>query len=1829
MQVGLRCGIWGAVALALSAAGAGALTPGDIAIVGYNGEDTDSFGFVNLAPISDGTRIDFYATNSVYVTWVAPAGGLAAGTTVIAMTPKTANYPVSVGSMTNTTGTNFNYKSTGDSLVVRQGTTNLFVSENLAAYTLPTGLAYTNGTAINHQNMPGSNNGRYRGTRTGTRQQLLAAIADTNNWEYSTNATAYNLNLSPYNDAFVITSSSSNLVTWTGTVWDGYRRINNRGGGSALSAVPAVDNIRSDNNDALSAATCYAVGGGSTLSGIGWLSVYFTNDLPSGILSSVRIRAQCQGAAGSSGTFAMHISTNRNITNWKGNGTAAGATNSPDYAWNGTEQTYLYDVTSVLNTSAKITNCEVLFLNKGASNLYFDVAELLVDIEPVGAPVVENAGATGILPDSATLNGRVISGGPNPDVFLCWGDNDGGTNRTAWDTVVPLGALPIGVFSSTIAGLTANGTYFFRYFATNSYGSDWADLTASFAAAPPTVQFAATDSTSSENVGTSALQVVLSQPSAVPVVVTYSLAGGSATAGADYSQPLASIVIPAGSVTSALPVAITDDVLDEFDETAIATLTGATNATLGDIVAHTLTIADDDAPPSVAFSAGTFSGAENGGDIVVTAQLAQVSGKPIQISCITSNGTAVAPSDFAAATGTLFWAAGETEPQTFSITPANDSEPEQTESFYVTLADPSNCMIGAPGTAQALILDDDFGPPTVSSEGGISSVTSNSAFLRGTLVSTGGQETRIRIYYGTSDGGTVSTGWPAFRDLGPQPNGVFGTNVTGLASNTTYYYRCSASNLSGVAWSDSAAQFLTGPPSVCFSISASTQSESVGTATLRVQIQSPSAYGVPVTVNCGVVAGTATPGEDVLLNAGTVTIPAETNDASVSISVISDSLDEFDETVVVALSNAVNARLTGPSLHTLTLVDDDPLPAILFTGTPYSVSESGGAFTGTVVLATASGRPVQVGIATANGTAMAGTHYTAAGGTVSWQPGDTSARTLVVPIVNDTLSEGSRTFFVALSSPSNATVPVVSETVTIVEDDVVPPLVDNGGGASNIAARSATLNGTVVTGVPPPRVTIYWGRTDGGTNRIAWSNAVDMSVQAGSFSYALTGLQPGTSYYYRCYATNAGGQAWASSSASFATPAARDYYVNDQSTSGDVYCGAAGSDAYDGLTPATPRPSIQAILDSYDLGPGDTVFIDTGEYSLTNTLIIAAADTGSNSLPVVLLGSTNGTTLARNDEAEDVISAVLPGGGYLRFENLVLTAGRNGLSVSGSDASHCREIQVVNCRAIANAYAGEGGFVFKTADSVLVQNSAADNNGQSGISLANCTSPTVRGSSCMSNVYYGIQLSYVTGATIAGGRFAYQTDWYSSGIMIVNGSAGLIESNECFQNGWSGLSYQPAIAGTVRNNRCYSNNQFGVYVSASGTVLSGNEVFDNLGHGVYFDGGSGHIFRGNLLHGNSAYAVYFNDYNNVATLDNNTLCGGAGVYAQDPQRVTVSNTIITADGPGNAAIFVATAPVSGRYFRSDYNNLIAYNGATIGRWGATACAALGNWRTASSNDLRSISADPLFVSPSTGDYHLQSRAGSYHDGAWLPDAMNSPCIDAGNPWADFSLEPSFNGLWLNMGADGNSLQASKTFYEGPFYSVTLATNPPQAGAVYVNPRVAQYPTNRPIVAWAVVTNGTFTWRYWTDSLSGTAATNLFYAVSNMTATAVFGGQLTPLDLWMAQYNLTDPDADPDHDGLTTREEFYAGTQPTNAASEFAILSCGARNGSNFVSWYGSTNSGIATPFVMYRSSNTLFTAPVLVATNIPRDSTGTNVWWTPQPTGAVWFFRPAIPTGAP
>ncbi len=105
------------------------------------------------------------------------------------------------------------------------------------------------------------------------------------------------------------------------------------------------------------------------------------------------------------------------------------------------------------------------------------------------------------------------------------------------------------------------------------------------------------------------------------------------------------------------------------------------------------------------------------------------------------------------------------------------------------------------------------------------------------------------------------------------------------------------------------------------------------------------------------------------------------------------------------------------------------------------VGEGGGTVSLTVNRVGGNDGAVTVSYATSNGSAQAGTDYTQSGGTLAWADGDSGARTILVPILDDGATESNETFNVTLSSPTGGAGlgSPSSATVTITDNDDETP----------------------------------------------------------------------------------------------------------------------------------------------------------------------------------------------------------------------------------------------------------------------------------------------------------------------------------------------------------------------------------------------------------------------------------------------------------------------------------------------------------------------------------------------------------------------------------------------------------------------------------------------------------------------------------------------------------------------------------------------------------------------------------------------------------------------
>jgi len=208
------------------------------------------------------------------------------------------------------------------------------------------------------------------------------------------------------------------------------------------------------------------------------------------------------------------------------------------------------------------------------------------------------------------------------------------------------------------------------------------------------------------------------------------------------------------------------------------------------------------------------------------------------------------------------------------------------------------------------------------------------------------------------------------------------------------------------------------PPVVRFTAASSSIGEWGPRARIPVRISCATPRGMSVWFE--ITTGTARSGEDYIAPPSRLDVRPNATLTTISLPIIDDVRDEYDETIVFLLLNPTTGTVGAPSTHTLTILDNDPLPILEFENEAQRVPESIGTAYVPVRLSARSGRTVTVYWCTADATAVDGRDYV--GHLASWftlPPGQTSA-TLGVRILPDQQIEGDEWFELYLRDPTNA-----------------------------------------------------------------------------------------------------------------------------------------------------------------------------------------------------------------------------------------------------------------------------------------------------------------------------------------------------------------------------------------------------------------------------------------------------------------------------------------------------------------------------------------------------------------------------------------------------------------------------------------------------------------------------------------------------------------------------------------------------------------------------------------------------------------------------------------
>ncbi len=589
------------------------------------------------------------------------------------------------------------------------------------------------------------------------------------------------------------------------------------------------------------------------------------------------------------------------------------------------------------------------------------------------------------------------------------------------------------------------------------------------------------------------------------LTVDYAQTGGTATSGTDYTAVTSNtLTFATGVTTQTFTVSVTGDTTDEADETVVITLSNATTATGISTATGTGTIRDDD--PKFSIDSPTVTEGGSPANLVFTVSLSASSTSQLTVDYALS-GTASSGTDYTAPTGTTLTFAANTTSQTITVPVTDDTLDEVSETVVVTLSNPSAATGIATATGTGTILDNDpqfsIDSPTVT-EGDNSSVN-----LDFTVTLSASSSTQLTVGYAQT-GGTATSGTDYTAVAASTLTFAAGTtsqtirvSVTGdttneanetviiTLSNPTAGAGISTAVGTGTITDNDTPGFSVDSPSVTEGDSSS--QNMTFTVTL-----SPASYQATTVDYATTTTGTATVATDFTATSGTLSFGIGETSKTFMVSVAGDTNDDgASETVVVQLSNAATGTNIATATGTGTITDNDPKFSIANANATEGDSGSVN-MTFTVSLSGAGASQYTVNYASSDGTATAGTDYTAVSGTLTFAAGTTS-QTFTVSVTGDANDEANETLTITLSDPSAGTaIAAASATGTIIDNDtpgfsINSPSVAEGDSSTTNLTFTVTLSPTSFQ-----TATVNYATTTTGTATVA----TDFTATSGTLTFA-------------------------------------------------------------------------------------------------------------------------------------------------------------------------------------------------------------------------------------------------------------------------------------------------------------------------------------------------------------------------------------------------------------------------------------------------------------------------------------------------------------------------------------------------------------------------------------------------------------------------------------------------------------------------------------------------------------------------------------------------------
>ena len=585
------------------------------------------------------------------------------------------------------------------------------------------------------------------------------------------------------------------------------------------------------------------------------------------------------------------------------------------------------------------------------------------------------------------------------------------------------------------------------------------------------------------------------------IIIPFTMGGGTAVAGVNYSNIAVNLHFPAGEVAQTIAIPLLDDTVVTSNLTVNLALGAPTlPSQIGNQPTAVLTIINDDS--TVKFSSPTFTVPKNtisGTATIHVTRVGSIAGTSTVTFLTTTNGTAIAGTDYTPTNEIATFNPGQTD-VIVPISIINNGLPEGNTTVSLVLTNAVNTILSSPSNAVLTIVDTVNAPGTLSFDATnyFGNEGSPSAIL--TVLRTAGSSGSVSVSYTTvpdtaqpTVNYTAVTGTLTFGD-GETTKTIAVPLVDNNLVQGTMRLAVVLSNPTGgsvLADPTNAVVFISDNDfGVAFVNGTNYVSETNGVGSIFVQRIGDA--GTPFTVHYATTNGTALNGTNYSAVSGTMAFASGEVVKAITVPLIYLPEVTGSSSFGIALSNpTANARLVAPSNTVVVIQDGDA--GLSFTNATMSVLKNNGFAVITVVCSNPSIEPIivdsntvplSVHYSTIDGTAVSGVDYATTSGTLMFTNG-LGTNTFNVPIINNSLVTGTRTFTVKLSNPtapgklvapSNQIVSIVDNNSGLKFSSPVYKVLKTGIGAAITILRTdntntistvnyATADGTAVAGL--------------------------------------------------------------------------------------------------------------------------------------------------------------------------------------------------------------------------------------------------------------------------------------------------------------------------------------------------------------------------------------------------------------------------------------------------------------------------------------------------------------------------------------------------------------------------------------------------------------------------------------------------------------------------------------------------------------------------------------------------------------------------------------------